>query len=73
MPADQPQFAFAVLYEGDVGSNVHGGTVAAPMIAQIFKQVYKDAPVSARRQYLPARPIDRATHRVPPEEEEESD
>src|SRR2546428_3671942 len=40
-PADQPQYAFSALYEGDVGSKVHGGTVAAPMIAQIFKDVYK--------------------------------
>ena len=38
-----PQYAFAALYEGDVGSKVHGGTVAAPMIADIFKDVYKEA------------------------------
>jgi len=42
LPADQPQYAFAALYEGDVGSKVHGGTVAAPMIADIFKDIYKD-------------------------------
>ncbi len=41
LPADQPRYAFAALYEGDVGSKVHGGTVAAPMIADIFKEVYK--------------------------------
>ncbi|MDQ2825247.1 MAG: penicillin-binding protein 2, partial [Verrucomicrobiota bacterium] len=26
LPADQPQFAFASLYEGDVGSKAHGGS-----------------------------------------------
>jgi penicillin-binding protein 2 len=41
LPAEQPQYAFAALYEGDVGSKVHGGTTAAPMIAQVFKDLYK--------------------------------
>src|SRR5207302_7143898 len=41
LPADQPRFAFAALYEGDVGSTVHGGSAAAPMIADIFKEIYK--------------------------------
>jgi penicillin-binding protein 2 len=41
LPAQKPQYAFAALYEGDVGVKAHGGTVAAPLIAQIFKEVYK--------------------------------
>ncbi len=41
VPAVQPQFAFAALYEGDVGADVHGGSSAAPMIGRIFKDVYK--------------------------------
>jgi penicillin-binding protein 2 len=49
LPADQPQYAFASLYEGDVGSKEHGGTTAAPMIAEIFKQIYK-APQNGRQQ-----------------------
>jgi penicillin-binding protein 2 len=40
VPADRPQYAFAALYEGDVGSNVHGGSSAAPMIGRILRQVY---------------------------------
>ena len=28
------------MYEGEVGSTVHGGTAAAPMIADVFKEVY---------------------------------
>lgn len=43
VPADKPQLAFAALYEGDVGSKAHGGSAAAPMIAMILKDVYKDA------------------------------
>src|SRR5207247_3006619 len=41
VPADHPQYAFAALYEGDVGTKAHGGTAAAPMIAMILKDVYK--------------------------------
>ncbi len=40
VPADRPQYAFAALYEGDVGSKVHGGSAAAPMIGKILRQVY---------------------------------
>jgi penicillin-binding protein 2 len=50
VPADQPQYAFAALYEGDVGSKVHGGTVAAPMIADVFKDIYKGQLTNGRRQ-----------------------
>ena len=41
LPAEEPKYAFAAVYEGDVGSKVHGGTTAAPMIADIFQQIYK--------------------------------
>jgi penicillin-binding protein 2 len=40
VPADRPQYAFAALYEGEVGSKVHGGSAAAPMIGRILRQVY---------------------------------
>ena len=40
VPAEKPQYAFAALYEGDVGSKAHGGTAAAPMIGRILRQVY---------------------------------
>ena len=50
VPADQPHYAFAALYEGDVGSKVHGGTVAAPMIADVFKDIYKGQMTNGRRQ-----------------------
>ncbi|MBO0695741.1 MAG: penicillin-binding protein 2, partial [Verrucomicrobia bacterium] len=50
LPADQPRYAFAAVYEGDVGSKVHGGSAAAPMIADIFKEIYKGEKVLTQRQ-----------------------
>jgi penicillin-binding protein 2 len=70
LPADQPQYAFAALYEGDVGSNVHGGSTAAPMIVDIFKGIYKGQE-TARRQPSQREPEVRRAE--PVEEEDESD
>ncbi len=42
VPAQNPQYAFAALYEGDVGADVHGGSSAAPMIGRILRQVYNE-------------------------------
>jgi len=42
VPAEKPQYAFAAVWEGDVGSKAHGGSTAAPMIAMILKDVYKE-------------------------------
>jgi penicillin-binding protein 2 len=72
LPADQPRYAFAAVYEGDVGSNVHGGTTAAPMIADIFKEVYKGQNVASQRQRRAReQPEIRRAERV--EEEDASD
>jgi penicillin-binding protein 2 len=46
VPVDHPRYAFAALYESEVGSDVHGGTVAAPMIGKIMKDIYA-APAGA--------------------------
>jgi penicillin-binding protein 2 len=43
-PADKPKYAFAALYEGEIGESTHGGTYAAPMIADIMKQLFKTPP-----------------------------
>src|SRR6184192_4260846 len=48
LPADQARYAFAAVYEGDVGSTVHGGSAAAPMIADVFKDVYKGQMLTSR-------------------------
>jgi penicillin-binding protein 2 len=71
VPADQPQYAFAALYEGDVGSKVHGGTVAAPMVADIFKDIYKGRLANGRRQNRAREVI--TVRRAQPVEEDQSD
>jgi penicillin-binding protein 2 len=73
LPADQPQFAFASLYEGDVGSKAHGGTTAAPMIGEIFKQVYKaQANTQKRRGIQLPNPFSNV-RKAQPVDEDESD
>ena len=69
LPANQPQYAFASLYEGDVGSKEHGGTTAAPMIGEIFKQVYKAPSKNGR----PVRPTEQNTRKAEPVEDDQSD
>jgi len=66
-PADHAQFAFAALYEGEVGSKVHGGSAAAPMIGKILKEVYKTAPNGNGRTHT------RAVPEETPEGEREED
>jgi penicillin-binding protein 2 len=72
LPSDQPQYAFAALYEGDVGSKVHGGSTAAPMIADIFKDIYKGQQANSRRQRHEP-PRGQKIPRAEPVEEDESD
>ena len=72
LPSDQPQYAFAALYEGDVGSKVHGGSTAAPMIADIFKDIYKGQQANSRRQRREP-PRGQKIPRAEPVEEDESD
>jgi len=72
LPADQPRYAFAAVYEGDVGSKVHGGSAAAPMIADIFKEVYKGEKVLTQRQRR-VREQPEIRRAEPVEEEDESD
>ena len=43
-PADKPKYAFAAVYEGEIGESTHGGTYAAPMIAKIMAQLFKEQP-----------------------------
>jgi penicillin-binding protein 2 len=69
VPAEKPQYAFAALYEGDVGSKAHGGSAAAPMIGMILKDVYKEN-VKKRRTTEPGQTPAR---RAEPVEEDESD
>ena len=71
LPADQPRYAFAAIYEGDVGSKVHGGSTAAPMIAEVFKEIYQGQIVTNHSQRrAPQQPEIR---RAEPVEQDESD
>ena len=75
LPSEQPQYAFAVVYEGDVGSNVHGGSAAAPLIAEVFKQVYKSqTQIANGKQRRRAAPPEgsQEIRRAQPVEEDES-
>jgi penicillin-binding protein 2 len=57
-PADQPKYAFAALYESDVNEpNTHGGTVAAPLISQVLKEVYKVEEKPKKRKAPKAEPV----------------
>jgi penicillin-binding protein 2 len=73
LPADKPQFAFAALYEGEVGSKVHGGSTAGPMIADVFKQIYKGQQVANGRQQRREPQRGQPIRRAEPVEEDESD
>jgi penicillin-binding protein 2 len=72
LPADQPRYAFAAVYEGEVGSKVHGGSAAAPMIADVFKEIYKGEKVVSQKQRR-AREQPEIRRAEPVEEEDESD
>ena len=42
MPAGNPEFAFAAVYEGDQGEDgISGGRKVAPMIGKAFEEIYK--------------------------------
>jgi penicillin-binding protein 2 len=78
LPVDNPKYAFAALYEGDVGVKAHGGTVAAPLIAQIFKDVYNKGEMVAngrRKRRAPAeeQPEPEVRRAVPVTEEDSGD
>jgi len=42
LPAENPRYAFAVLYEGRPGETVSGGRMAAPMVKKFFEGIKDD-------------------------------
>ena len=47
VPAENPQYAFAALYEGEPGDNsIHGGSHAAPLIGTVVKERTQEQPPS---------------------------
>jgi len=67
VPAEKPQYAFAAVYEGDVGSKAHGGSAAAPMIAMVLKDVYKE---NGNKKHRPEADDTRVRKAQPVEEDE---
>jgi penicillin-binding protein 2 len=48
-PADgTPKYAFAALYEGAPGEMAHGGAVAAPMIGDLLRELFKGEPAGKK-------------------------
>lgn len=43
LPAQNPMYAFAVVYEGAPGEDVSGGKKAAPIVREVFTSIYKNA------------------------------
>jgi penicillin-binding protein 2 len=41
LPADNPQYAFAVVYEGAKGESVSGGQEAAPIVKEVFANIMR--------------------------------
>ncbi len=44
LPAEDPLYAFAVVYEGEPGEEISGGHKAAPIVHEVFENVFKNAP-----------------------------
>ena len=43
LPANNPVYAFAVVYEGSPGETISGGKIAAPMVAEVFENIFQQA------------------------------
>lgn len=43
LPANDPVYAFAVVYEGAPGEDVSGGKKAAPIVNEVFTKIYENA------------------------------
>ncbi len=65
VPAEEPEYAFAVLYEGNPNEQAYGGRVAAPIAGQIFKEVFKD-----RKKKKKSKDADKEKEKKQDEEEE---
>lgn len=64
-PADKPKYAFVALYESEVNEkNSHGGTVAAPLVGQVLKELFKEEAKPQKRKKAKAEPTPK-----PPEDD----
>lgn len=44
LPVEDPLYAYAVVYEGQPGEEISGGKKAAPIIHEVFENIFKNAP-----------------------------
>jgi penicillin-binding protein 2 len=44
LPAGKPLFAFALVYEGEPGEDISGGKKAAPIVHEVFTNIFEKAP-----------------------------
>ncbi len=66
LPAGKPMFAFAVLYEGEPGEDISGGKKAAPIVSEVFTNIFEKAPADdpmllAMKEVPKAQLVDEAT------------
>lgn len=47
LPADRPQYSFAIMVEGDLDQDLHAGACAGPIAANIFARIYAQPAVSS--------------------------
>jgi penicillin-binding protein 2 len=70
VPAENPQYAFAAVYEGEPGDNsIHGGSHAAPLIGKVLAEVYGTKKREKSKEKDPS--SEQSTDK--PKEEKESD
>ncbi len=43
LPVDDPLYAYAVVYEGQPGEEISGGKKAAPIVHEVFENIFKNA------------------------------
>ena len=41
VPANNPEYAYAALYEGDPGDEISGGKKVAPIVGDVFNKIYR--------------------------------
>lgn len=44
LPVEDPLYAYAVVYEGQPGEEISGGKKAAPIVHEVFENIFKNAP-----------------------------
>mgnify|MGYP000393774881 CR=1 FL=1 len=72
VPAENPQYAFAAVYEGEPGDNsIHGGSHAAPLIGKVLAEVYGTKKSDKSKGKDKDAPADRTADK--PKEEKEPD